>query len=157
MEELLKCTNCQHEISFAELQSQSSTIANRAIACKDWSDVNLECPSCKKTLAEDTREYVEQACAEMALAKATNQIWTKSEGMIGKHDRAYWSADEEGPLILQKMDYNDHRYFLVTGELGAYEIHGYIWGRDGKKHEFWSKQYEYYEIPVSKLVPYPIH
>ena len=157
MEELLKCPYCQHEISFAELQSQSSTIVKRAIACKDWSGVNLECPSCKKTLAEDTREYVEQACAEMALAKATNQIWTESEGMIGKHDRAYWSADEEGPLILQKTDHNDHRYFLVTGELGTYQIHGYIWGRDGKKHEFWSKQYKYYEIPVSKLVPYPNH
>ena len=113
--------------------------------------------ACKKTLAADTREYVEQAMAEMALAKATNQIWTHTEGMIGKHDQAYWSADEEGPLILQKTDRDDHRYSLVTGELGTYQIHGYIWGKGGKKHEFWNKQHKYYEIPVSELIPYPNH
>ena len=96
--------------------------------------------------------YFEQACAEMALAKATNQIWTESEGMIGKHDRACWSLDKDGPLILQKADCNDQRYFLVTGELGKYEIRGYIWGRDARKSEFWNEQHRCYEIPGSELI-----
>lgn len=106
----------------------------------------------------DWQLHVEGALGEMAFAKFVGEFWS------GAHS---FRADDVGPwrirtrskefyeLIVHKEDPDDKRFVLVTGKNGHYTIHGWIWGSEAKKEEWWKDpagNRPAYFVPQSALV-----
>lgn len=85
---------------------------------------------------------IEGACAELAVAKATNRFYDFSQrrfrGQGGDVDawQVRHTVEDEGHLILREHDDRNAYYMLVTGHSGTYTIRGYLLGEDGRKDEW---------------------
>ena len=103
------------------------------------------------------QRHIEGALAECALAKYLNVFWSKGKfnlpdvGEVDVRTTHY----ETGKLTLHKEDYDDRKYYLLTGLNGKYIIRGWLFAKDGKKNEYWldpsGKQRWAYFIPQEKL------
>lgn len=60
-----------------------------------------------------------------------------------------------GSLLVHDKDVDDHRFILVTGIYGVYDIRGWIFAREGKKKSLWKtyKNRGAYWVPQEKLRP----
>jgi hypothetical protein len=102
---------------------------------------------------------IEGCLGEMALAKCLGEYWHGVQ-VVGGDDvgaglEVRMTTHDKGCLILHDKDYDDRRYYLVTGSLGKYVVRGYVFGVDGKKPKYWSdptgKRPAYF-VPQSDLI-----
>lgn len=107
---------------------------------------------------------VEGVLAEAAVAKA---LGIEYEPVVGELDTesgdlGRWSnvpvqvrstKYQTGSLLIHDRDPDDHRFVLVTGIYGTYQIRGWIYAKEGKKKNLW-KEYKgrgAYWVPQSAL------
>jgi len=85
------------------------------------------------------QRHIEGALAECALAKYLGIYWSKrphNEPDVGDVDvrTTHWMS---GNLRMDDKDKDDRKYYLLTGLNGEYIVRGWLYGRDGKKQEYW--------------------
>ncbi len=89
----------------------------------------------------DWQYHIEGCLGEYALAKHKKILWN-GKGVIGQTDVGKFEvrtrSKQNFDLILHPSDADESEYWLLCGLNGAYEIKGWIRGRDGKKDEYWS-------------------
>jgi len=83
---------------------------------------------------------VDGVLAEFAAAKALGIEWRPTA--LGECDLpGGWevrsSRSHDNSLILHKGDDGAARFVFVTGEEGSHRVHGWIFGREGKRDVFW--------------------
>jgi len=142
------------ELSYADMLIAAQAGLMRRIENIKKGNVSVKSPYNNKWQTD-----IEGALAEFALAKATNSFWygkgNPRDPDVYPTEECRHSEEHNNRLILHKTDHDDRRYWLVTGRDGNYKVHGYIYGRDGKKPEYWSdptkQNYPAYFIPQDKL------
>ena len=90
-------------------------------------------------------DEIEGACAEKAVAKLLDVYYDESVGRfrgstlgdVGQLE-VRWTGRPDGCLIIRPDDNMSRRFVLVTGNLGAYRVPGWITGRDARRDE-WHK------------------
>lgn len=105
---------------------------------------------------------IEGVMTEMAAAKALGLTYTPTvgrldsdEGDVGPGLQVRGTKYATGSLLVHDSDHDDHRFILVTGIYGVYDIRGWIFARDGKDKKLW-KEYKgrgAYWVPQAKLLP----
>lgn len=105
---------------------------------------------------------IEGACAELACAKALGVYWgagvdTFKSPDIGHTIQVRSTSKPSNRLIIRENDPDDEAFILVVGKAPAYEVRGWILGREGKKPE-WVKDANgigkpAYFIPTEELKP----
>lgn len=78
--------------------------------------------------------------AELALAKYLGVYWT-GLAKVGANDVGRYevrtTAWDNGCLMLQPKDRDEAQYVLVTGSRYLWTIHGWCYGYEGKREEWW--------------------
>ena len=93
--------------------------------------------------AKDTDAWqmsIEGAMGECALAKHLGIFWSKGlpgATDVGPHD-VRQTHHSHGKLIVHPGDDDNRRFYLVTGLMGKYLIHGYMYGKQAKQQKYWS-------------------
>jgi len=95
----------------------------------------------RKTTEFAWRDEIEGTLAEMAVAEALKLPWTGARNWdapadVGDNIQVRWAADSTRCLIIRPGDSDTDNFFLVTGELGVYQIHGWVSGAEGKNPDF---------------------
>ena len=89
----------------------------------------------------DWQLHIEGCLGEMAVASYLNLYWDGNLGFFSKADvgslEVRTASNHRYNLILHPADKDDSKFILLTGVNGSYQIHGWIYGREGKKEEFW--------------------
>ena len=145
----------QINLSPAEIQMAAFVGIQRTVQCIQGTGVN------HRYGAKDTEAWqrsIEGALGECALAKHLDHFWSKgTPGAtdVGPHDvRATHHAN--GKLIVHPGDDDNRRYYLVTGILGKYTIHGFMYGKDAKQQKYWADPQNTgrwaYFVPQSDLI-----
>ena len=145
----------QIKLSPAEIQMAAFVGIQRTVQCIQTTGVN------HRYGAKDTEAWqrsIEGALGECALAKHLDHFWSKgTPGAtdVGPHDvRATHHAN--GKLIVHPGDDDNRRYYLITGILGKYVIHGYMYGKDAKQTKYWADPQNTgrwaYFVPQSDLI-----
>jgi hypothetical protein len=83
---------------------------------------------------------IEGAMGECALAKHLGIFWSKGlpgATDVGPHDVSQTPL-AHGKLIVHPTDDDSRRFYLVTGLLGKYAIHGYMYGSQAKNPKYWA-------------------
>jgi hypothetical protein len=85
--------------------------------------------------------HIRGALAERALAKHLGAYW-HGKGTFGGADVGCRHEVRSVPqpnrsLILHPTDKDDHAYWLMHGAHKGWEVIGWIWGKDGKRQEWW--------------------
>ena len=95
------------------------------------------------SIAEAWYYNIVGAQGEMAAAKALGVYWPSSIG-AEKADPDMppdWQVRTMGKstydLIVRKDDIDSHKYLLVTGTGPEFLVHGWIYGKDAKKEEWY--------------------
>ena len=106
---------------------------------------------------------LEGLLAEAAVAKALNVYYAPVTGALDTEMGDVLPGVQvrstkylSGSLLVHNSDADDHRFLLVTGASGAYDIRGWILGKDGKKPSY-TKTYKgrtAYWVPQSALTPF---
>lgn len=83
---------------------------------------------------------IEGCLGEMVVAAYLNVYWAGAA--YDTPDVAGWlevktRRSHDFELTLHKQSRDDLPFVLVTGANGSYRIHGWIYGRDGKRPEYW--------------------
>ena len=84
---------------------------------------------------------IESACGEIAVGRFTGLDWEcsvgklKRGGDVGNWTQVRWSINNTSELIIRPADEKMIRkpWVLVTGCLGWYLIHGWLWGYEAKE------------------------
>lgn len=124
------------ELSPAEIQMAALVGCQRTVQC-------IQNGSKHRYGAKDTDAWqmsIEGAMGECALAKHLGIFWSKgTPGAtdVGPHD-VRQTHHANGQLIVHPTDDDNRRFYLVTGILGKYTIHGYMYGRDAKQSKYWA-------------------
>ena len=104
-------------------------------------------------------EDIEGALGECAVAKALNIYWAgmgiKNGGDVGEL-QVKTTRLKNGRLIVKKENESNARYILVVGEMGEYELKGWLWGHEAKQPEYWVEKsakiwHPAYFVPQDKL------
>ena len=82
--------------------------------------------------------------AEVAVARAVNWYIAPTEYRHGAVDignviEVKYTDRDTGRLLLHDRTPDDAACFLVTGAIPTFVVHGWIWGRDAKRAEFWNE------------------
>lgn len=105
---------------------------------------------------------VEGVLTEAAAAKALGLPYEPCvgeldtlDGDIGPGLQVRGTKYSSGCLLVHDSDVDDHRFILVTGIYGVYDIRGWIFAKDGKKKSLWKvyKDRGAYWVPQDKLRP----
>lgn len=85
--------------------------------------------------------HIEGALAEQAVAKYLNVYWD-GKGTRGGADLCGYIDVKHSPnpthrLIVKQNGHKDWLYWFVTGGYGMYQIHGWCWGVDAKRDDYW--------------------
>lgn len=86
---------------------------------------------------------VEGCLTEAAAAKALGIPYEPYDGIdtdigdIGPGLQVRGTKYAKGCLLIHPKDNDDHRFILVTGIYGVYDVRGWIHARDGKDEKFW--------------------
>lgn len=91
----------------------------------------------------DWQYHIEGALAEKAVAKHLDVYWSGSIGNLSFSDvsdkyEVRSGAKHTYSLIIHPKDKDDKPFILVTGLNGTYQIHGWMYGAEGKLQEYWS-------------------
>lgn len=86
-------------------------------------------------------EHIEGACGELAVCKLIGVYWdggvdTFKLPDIGAKTQVRTRSSHSYELIVRGDDSDDEIFILATGKCPTYRIHGYCYGRDGKKSEY---------------------
>jgi len=142
------------ELTPAEIQMAALVGTQRTVQC-------LQNGSKHRYGAKDTEAWqmsIEGAMGECALAKHLGIFWSKGlpgATDVGPHD-VRQTPLAYGKLIVHPTDDDNRRYYLVTGLLGKYVIHGYMYGHQAKQQKYWSdpqktNRFAYF-VPQSDLI-----
>jgi len=89
---------------------------------------------------------IEGCLSEYALSQYLGIHWEGAGEIggtdVGKDEEVRVTPISNGHLILHPSDKDDKRFWLLTGKNGVYQVRGYLYGRDGKKPEFWKTIHE---------------
>ncbi len=89
----------------------------------------------------DWQVHIEGALGECAFAKFMGLFWSGALGQLKADDVGLWqvrtNARTNGDLIIHERDANDRKFALVRGTAPHYDVVGWIFGKDGKRQEFW--------------------
>jgi hypothetical protein len=101
---------------------------------------------------------IEAAAAERAAAKGLVTYWPGSvnpgreaSDLPGGWE-VRWCGREDAHLIVRERDDPERRYLLVTGQLGVYELRGWILGREARRDE-WRRYEGVWFVPQPALRP----
>jgi len=103
------------------------------------------------------QRHLEGALSECAVAKYLGVYWNKRPHNfpdVGKVDvrTTHWMS---GCLRIDPKDRDDKKFYLTTGLNGTYIVRGWLYGRDGKKQEYWGtkdpSRPPCYWVPQDKL------
>jgi hypothetical protein len=133
------------------LQRLSSALEKRRVGAHGFN----------RNAQERYRIDIEGLHAEYVAAKALNLLpftpcvgeLDSAMGDIGPGLQVRSTKYSSGSLLIHDSDDDDHIFILVTGELGVFDVRGWIYARDGKKKSLW-KDYKgrgAYWVPQSKL------
>lgn len=107
----------------------------------------------EQTLKRSTWDNeIEGACAELAYCKFRGIYWTGATGLRsvdGGRDEIKWTHHNGGGLILNRSASDGVRYILVDGFAPQYRIVGWMLGREGKRDNYWTR--DYFLAPRSDL------
>lgn len=92
---------------------------------------------------------IEGCAAELAVCKALGVFWSGME--VAGSDKRVGTPDAggvqvrstrrtSGSLILHDGDADDDAFVLVVGRIPRLDIKGWIYGRDGKRADFWRSE-----------------
>lgn len=85
---------------------------------------------------------IEAAAAEAVVAKYLNLFWSPggvyASADVGDLVQVRWSDRPHASLILHDRDSNTQPFVLVTGILPTFEIHGWVYGLEGKIKQYWT-------------------
>jgi hypothetical protein len=142
------------ELTPAEIQMAALVGTQRTVQC-------IQNGSKHRYGAKDTNAWqmsIEGAMGECALAKHLGIFWSKgTPGAtdVGPHD-VRQTHYANGQLIVHPTDDDNRRFYLVTGLLGKYAIHGYMHGKDAKQQKYWADPQNTgrwaYFVPQSDLI-----
>lgn len=124
------------ELTPAEIQMAALVGTQRTVQC-------IQNGSKHRYGAKDTNAWqmsIEGAMGECALAKHLGIFWSKGlpgATDVGPHD-VRQTPLAHGKLIVHPTDDDNRRFYLVTGLLGKYLIHGYMYGRQAKQPKYWA-------------------
>lgn len=104
---------------------------------------------------------IEGACGELAVAKAFKMYWTPTINTFSAMDVGNYqvrkTAYPDGHLIIRPSDDDQHQFVLTTGQAPDIIVHGWILGRDAKKHDEWVRRDDNrppaWFVPQSALTP----
>lgn len=103
--------------------------------------------------------HVEGALGECAVAKALGLYWP-GMGRLRHADvgtlQVRTAASATDRLILHPGDDDAAVFIHVTGINGSYTLHGWLYGRDGKRREWWADPRggrPAFFVPVTALQP----
>lgn len=106
--------------------------------------------------------HIEGACAELAVAKATNSywepVWAQTDDQ--RDDIEGWQVRStprrSGCLLIHQTDPDEARFVLVVGTAPTFRIAGWIVGREAKRLEFWRTDTgrPAFFVPQSALQPF---
>jgi hypothetical protein len=123
--------------------------------------------ACKRTLRGLTKNRTHRAgyvhdwtneingtAAEPVVAMLLGRPWGDDPnldygGDVGPGVQVRWTRWKNGCLPLHagpphdrwgREDFDDHVFFLVTGNLTRFRVHGWIEGVEGKQSEFWASE-----------------
>ena len=104
--------------------------------------------------------HIEGACGECAVAKACGAYWNGNLGNLKADDvgrlQVRAGSGEDYRLIIHDTDPDERKFVLVVGLAPRYRLCGWLYGREGKRPEFWTDpvgQRPAYFIPQSLLHP----
>ena len=142
------------ELSPSEIQMAALVGTQRTVQC-------IQNGSRNRYGAKDTEAWqmsIEGAMGECALAKHLGIFWSKgTPGAtdVGPHD-VRQTHHSHGKLIVHPTDDDKRRFYLVTGLMGKYLIHGYMYGCDAKQTKYWADPQDTgrwaYFVPQSDLI-----
>jgi hypothetical protein len=82
---------------------------------------------------------------EYVLAKHTGTFWSGALGDYQAADVGQWQVRTtpypHGHLRMHRKDSSESAWVLITGSFFVYTIRGWIWGKDGKKDEYWGDKF----------------
>lgn len=142
------------ELTPAEIQMAALVGTQRTVQC-------LQNGSKHRYGAKDTDAWqmsIEGAMGECALAKHLGIFWSKGlpgATDVGPHDVRQTHLSY-GSLIVHPSDDDNRRFYLVTGLLGKYAIHGYMYGKQAKQKKYWrdpqgTNRFAYF-VPQADLI-----
>lgn len=86
--------------------------------------------------------HIEGAAGEMAVAKWAGRYWNGNIGNLAADDvgrlQVRTASGHGYSLLIYPTDADDKAFILVTGLAPAFVLRGWIWGREGKRQEWWS-------------------
>jgi hypothetical protein len=98
----------------------------------------------------------------MAFAKWAGMYWAGNLGNLGADDvgavQVRTRSRHDYDLILHPSDPDERAFVLVTGVAPEFHIVGWIWGREGKRPEYWddpARGRPAFFVPQRAL--YPMH
>ena len=88
--------------------------------------------------------HIEGALGEMAAAKVLGVYWSSSVNGFKHPDVGAWQvrtrSSHDYDLIVRDSDAPGSRYVLVTGSMGLYRVHGWVYGHEARRKE-WRKNH----------------
>lgn len=77
------------------------------------------------------------------------------DGDIGPGLQVRGTKYAKGSLLVHDSDHDEHRFILVTGIYGVYDVRGWIYAKEGKQKKYWKvyKERGAYWVPQSALRP----
>lgn len=121
--------------------------------------------SCASTVARNDMYglHIEAAASELVVALVTGEPWhddLEPHGHapdVGDHWHVRHTVRPDGHLILQRGEPPAGRFVLVTGQGGAYDVRGWISGRDAQFGRYWRTDVPRaaFFVPQAALIPVP--
>jgi len=129
---------------------------------RQWESLKKNLPDKHGFLGDGWEAHIEGAMGEIAAAKALNCYWCGGINTFKTPDlyniQVRTRSKKEYELLLRDNDDSCSQWVLVTGKAGKYQVHGWIWGYEGKNPE-WRKEHggrpTAYFVPHSQL--HPLH
>lgn len=146
-------------LSFAECSAAAGLAVNRHLYA-----IFKDMPDNHGVNGDGWEAHIEGACGELAAAKAidcyplfTLNNFKQPDLPHNTHVRLRLPANHSMDLIVRPDDADDGKYILVTGQMPAYQVWGWIYGRDAKRPE-WLKDHggrpDAWFVPKSALKPF---
>lgn len=143
------------EVAIATFVGSQRDVAARAFGRKDTKGYT------EKRIPR-FEQQIQSAAAELAVAKALNQYWSGAltwdanlGGLpdVGEIVEVRSTGTTPPHLIIHPREPDDRPFFLVTGSIPNFTIHGWALGVDAKKDKWWdeARPFPAYFLPATEL------